>query len=149
MVFLHSFGLLVCLGGLVILIFVFLVVGVSVKSLVMVGDIHYGSLGSEFLWVLLCDFLLERYRFLGGNITNFGQFFLLWHAWLVTSILGLVLLDFFWFWHAWLVTSILGLGLLRLAFSTPLRLLLRLDKDPISNCRIGKPSGATMMDFGS
>ena len=70
MVFLHSFGLLVGLGGLVILIFVFLVVGIDVKSLVMVGDIHYGSLGSEFLWVLLCDFLLERYRFLGGSTTN-------------------------------------------------------------------------------
>ena len=70
MVFLHSFGLLVGLGGLVILIFVFLVVGIGVKSLVMVGDIHYGSLDSEFLWVLLCDFLLERYRFLGGSTTN-------------------------------------------------------------------------------
>ena len=68
--FCHSFGFLVGLGGLVILVFVFLVIGIGIKSLVMVGDIHYGSLGSEFLWALLCDFLLERYRFLGGSTTN-------------------------------------------------------------------------------
>ena len=88
MEFLHLLGTLVGLVGITIFVFVFLFVGIGVESLVMVGVIHYGGLGSEF-WALLYDFLLERCRFVVGSTTNINNSFLFRHAWLVIGILGL------------------------------------------------------------